>query len=182
MTYQLRSRGDPVSTESQEQTDTLEENLTEHQVTTPSHVEIISSQLSIIQSVATAKAEANRALTTSDISTKPDAEIHPLLDIQGPTRPDPDLDSAPSTARLGCTKIDALACAGASCWETRKVSIGGRLAVEGAESRSGSGLVGPWISNCGWVSTSGFVDISDVVNARLASAVAAATDLSLIHI
>jgi len=100
MAYQLRSRGDPVTTESQEQTDILEENLTEYQVTTPSHVEFISSQLSTIQSVATATAEANRAPVTSDISTKPDVETHPQLDIQGPTRPDPDLDSAPSTAGL----------------------------------------------------------------------------------
>ena len=99
MAYQLRSRGDPVTIESQEQTDTLEEYLTEHQVTTPSHVEIISSQLSTIQSVATATAEANRALVTSDVSTRPDVEIHPQLDIQGPTRPDPDLDSAPSTVQ-----------------------------------------------------------------------------------
>ena len=50
------------------------------------------------------------------------------------------------------------------------------LAVEGAESRSGSGLVGPLVSNCGWISTSGFVDMSGVINARLASAVAAATN------
>jgi len=100
MAYQLRSRGDPVTTESQKQTDTLEEYLTEHQVTTPSYDEFISSQLSTIQSVAAATAEANRALTTSEISTKPDVETHPQLDIQGPTRPDPDLDSAPSTASL----------------------------------------------------------------------------------
>ena len=99
MAYQLRSRGDPVFTESQEQTDTSGDYLTEHQVTTPSSVEIISSQLSIIQSVATATAEADRALVMPDISTKPDVEIHPQLDIQGPIRPDPDLDSAPSTVQ-----------------------------------------------------------------------------------
>ena len=99
MAYQLRSRGDPVSTESQEQTDTPGEHLTEYQVTTPSHVEIISSQLSTIQSVATATAEANRVLVASDISTKPDVETYPQLDIQGPTRPDPDLDSAPLTVQ-----------------------------------------------------------------------------------
>ena len=103
MAYQLRSRGDPVITEYQEQTDTSGINLTEYQVTTPSHIEIISSQLSTIQSVAAATAEANRALVTSDISTKQDVEIHPQLDIQGPTRPDPDLDSAPSTASLPST-------------------------------------------------------------------------------
>ena len=98
MAYQLGSRGDPVTTEFQEQTDTPGDYPTEHQVTTPSHVEFISSQLSTTQSVAAATAEANRALVTSDISTKPDVEIHPQLDTQGPTRPDPDLDSAPSTA------------------------------------------------------------------------------------
>ena len=103
MAYQLRSRGDPVATESHEQTDTPDENLTEYQVTTPSHVEIISSQLSTIQSVATATTEANRALVTSNISTKPDVDTHPQLDIQGPTMPDPDLDSAPSTASLPLT-------------------------------------------------------------------------------
>jgi len=105
MAYQLRSRGDPVTTESQEQTDTLGEYLTEHQVTTTDQIEFISSQLSThtIQSVATATAEANRALATSDISTKPDVETNPQLDIQGPTRPDPDLDSAPSTASLPST-------------------------------------------------------------------------------
>jgi len=53
--------------------------------------------------------------------------------------------------------------------------VEGRLAVEGAESRSGSNLVGPSVSNCGWISTSGFLDMSGVVNARSASAVAAAT-------
>jgi len=103
MTYQLRSRGDPVTTESQEQTDTPGEYLSEHQVTTHSHVEFIPQQLSTIQSVATATAEANHASTTSDISTKPDVDIHPQLDTQGPTRPDPDLDSAPSTASPSST-------------------------------------------------------------------------------
>jgi len=94
MAYQLRSRGDPVTTESQEQTDISGEHLTEHQVTTPSQIEFIPQQLSITQSVATATAEANRALLTSDISTKPDVEFHPQLDSQGPTRLDPGLDSA----------------------------------------------------------------------------------------
>ena len=62
MTYQLRSRGDPVTTESQEQTDISGEHLTEHQVTTLSQIEFILQQLSITQSVAAATAEANRAL------------------------------------------------------------------------------------------------------------------------
>jgi len=99
MAYQLRSRGDPVSTESQEQTDISGEYLTEHQVTTPSQIEFIPQQLSITQSVAAATAEANRAQTASDISTRPDVEFHPQLDSQGPTRLDPDLDSAALTAR-----------------------------------------------------------------------------------
>jgi len=98
MAYQLRSRGDPVTTESQEQTDISGEHLAELQVTTLSQNEFIPPQLSITQSVAAATAEANRALITPDISTKPDVEIHPQLDTEGPTRPDPDLDSAPSTA------------------------------------------------------------------------------------
>ena len=81
-----------------------------------------------------------------------------------------------SSARLDCAEMDALACAGASCWVVGCVPVRERLAVEGAESRSGSGLVGPWVSNCGWISTSGLVDVSGVTSARLASAVAAATD------
>jgi len=99
MAYQLRSRGDPVATESQEQTDISGEHLTEHQVTTPSQIEFIPQQLSETQSVAVATAEANRAQITSDISTKPDVEFHPQLDSQGPTRLDPGLDSAALTAR-----------------------------------------------------------------------------------
>jgi len=71
MAYQLRSRGDPVTTESQEQIDTSGEHQIEHQVTTPSQIEFIPQQLSIIQSVAAATAEANRASTTPGISTKP---------------------------------------------------------------------------------------------------------------
>jgi len=105
MAYQLRSRGDPVTTESQEQTDISGEHLTEHQVTTPSQIEFIPQQLSTTQFVAAATAEANRALITPDISTKPDVEIHPQLDTEGPTRFDPDLDSAPSTASLPSTGI-----------------------------------------------------------------------------
>ena len=105
MAYQLRSRGDPVTTESQEQIDASVEHPTEPQVTTPSQIKFIPQQLSITQSVATATAEANRALITSDITTEPDVESHPQLDIQGPTRFDPDLDSAPSTASLPSTGI-----------------------------------------------------------------------------
>jgi len=99
MAYQLRSRGDPVTTESQEQPDTSGEHLTEHQVTTPSQPEFIPQQLSETQSVAAATAEANRAQTAPDTSTKPDVEITLQLDIQGPTRLDPGLDSAALTVR-----------------------------------------------------------------------------------
>jgi len=127
MAYQLRSRGDPVTTESQEQTDTSGEYLTEHQVTTHSHVEFIPSQLSITQSVAAATAEANRALTTAGISTKPNVEIHPQLDTKGPTRPDPDLDSAPSTASPSSTgthlTIQQLAPAQASAFISAQSSL-----------------------------------------------------------
>jgi len=105
MAYQLRSRRDPVTTESQEQADIVDEHLTEHQVTTPSQPEFIPHPLSEIQSVATATAEANRAPTTQDISTKPDVETDPQLDIQKPTRFDPDLDSAALTARTPPTGI-----------------------------------------------------------------------------
>jgi len=99
MAYQLRSRGDPVTTESQEQTDTSGEHLVEPQVTTPSQIEFIPQQLSETQSVAATMTEANRAQTTLDISTKPDVEFHPQLDTEGPTRLDPGLDSAALTAR-----------------------------------------------------------------------------------
>jgi len=105
MAYQLRSRGDPVTTESQEQPDTSGEHLAEHQVMTPSQTEFIPQQLSMFQPVAAATAEANRTSITPDISTKPDVEIHPQLDTEGPTRFDPDLDSAPSTASLPSTGI-----------------------------------------------------------------------------
>jgi len=105
MAYQLRSRGDPVTTESPEQTDTSGEHLAEPQVTTPSQIEFIPQQLSITQSVAAATAEANHAQTTQDISTKPDVEINLQLDIQGPTRLDPGLDSAALTARTLPTGI-----------------------------------------------------------------------------
>jgi len=86
MAYQLRSRGDPVCTESQEQTDTSGEHLTEHQVTTPSQTMFIPQQLSEIQAVALTTAEANRAQTMTDISTKPDVVTTQQLDTVGPTR------------------------------------------------------------------------------------------------
>ena len=85
MAYQLRSRGDPVTTESQERTDTSDEYPSKPQVTAPNQTEFIPPQLSMIQSVAAATAEANRALTTSDISTKPD--VLSLIHISEPTRP-----------------------------------------------------------------------------------------------
>jgi len=99
MTYQLRSRKDPAVAEMQERTDTLVEYSTKSQVTTSSPTKVIPQQLSDIQSVATATAEANRALLTSDISTEPDVETLPQLDTQGPIRFDPDLSSALSTAQ-----------------------------------------------------------------------------------
>ena len=79
-----------------------------------------------------------------------------------------------SSARVDCAEMSALACAGANCWVVGWVPVGNVLAVKAAESRPGSNLVGPWESNCGWISTSGLVGMSGVVCARLASAVAAA--------
>jgi len=98
MAYQLRSRGDPVTTESQEQTDTSGEYLAEHQITTLSQTQFIPQQLSKTQTVAAATAEANRAQTALDISAKPDVETTQQLETTGPTRLDPDLDSATLTA------------------------------------------------------------------------------------
>jgi len=103
MAYQLRSLGDPVSTESQEQTDTLGDNLTECQVTTPSQTMFIPPQLSETQTVALTAAEANRAQITLDISTTPEVETTQQLDIEGPTRLDPGLDSAALTASISST-------------------------------------------------------------------------------
>jgi len=103
MAYQLRSRGDPVTTESQEQTDTLGEHLTEPQVTTPSQTIFIPQQLSETQTVALTTAEANRAQTRTDKPTKPNVETTQQLDTVGPTRLDPDLDSAALTARAPLT-------------------------------------------------------------------------------
>ena len=98
MAYQLRSRGDPVSAGTQEQTDTPGEHLTEHQVTTPSQTMFIPQQLSETQTVAAATAEANCAQITLDISVAPDVEITPQLDTEGPTTLDPGLGSATLTA------------------------------------------------------------------------------------
>jgi len=52
MSYQLRSRKDPASLESQEQTDTSEGNLIETQVTTPSLVMVVPPQLSDVEQIA----------------------------------------------------------------------------------------------------------------------------------
>jgi len=91
MSYQLRSRKDPASLDTQEQTDTSEGNLAEIQITTPSQTLVVSSQLSILERIALPMAEANLSQATLSTSTKPEA----ISDLEGPTRFDPDLGSAP---------------------------------------------------------------------------------------
>jgi len=131
MAYQLRSRRDPVSTESQEQTDTLGDNLTEHQVTTPSQTLFIPPQLSETQTAALTTAEANRAQTVIDISTKPDVETTQQLDTVGPTRFDLGLDSAILTASTPPTGTHStsqqLAPAQASAFISAQSSLAGEF-------------------------------------------------------
>ena len=49
MFYQLRSRKDPASLDTQEQTDTVEGNLAETQVTTPGYEIVVPPQLSDVE-------------------------------------------------------------------------------------------------------------------------------------
>jgi len=99
MAYQLRSRRDPVTTESQEHTDTPVSNPTEQQVTTQSQTMFVPPQLSEIQHVALPTSEANQTQTISDISAKPETETTQQLETVGPTRLDPGLGSAAFPAR-----------------------------------------------------------------------------------
>ena len=94
MAYQLRSRKDPASLESQEQTDTPEGNLTETQVTTPSQTLFVPPQLSDTEHTALPVTEASLSQTTLSASTKPETVSTSLLDFEGPTRFDPGLGSA----------------------------------------------------------------------------------------
>jgi len=94
MAYQLRSRKDPASLETQEQTDTLEGNLTETQVTTTGQTMVVPPQLSDIEQTALPVTEASLSQTISSISTKLETVSTSSLDIEGPTRFDPGLGSA----------------------------------------------------------------------------------------
>jgi len=94
MSYQLRSRKDPATTETQEQPDTPAGNPTEIQVTTPSQIMFVPPLLSDQEHIALPKAEASQSQIMSDTSTNPEILTNPSLDFKGPTRFDPDLGSA----------------------------------------------------------------------------------------
>ena len=94
MSYQLRSRKDPATTETQEQPDTPVGNPTEIQVTTLSQTMFVPPLLSDQEHIALPIAEASPLQIMSDTSTNPETETNPLLDLKGPTRFDPDLGSA----------------------------------------------------------------------------------------
>jgi len=91
MSYQLRSRKDPASLDAQEQTDTAESNLAEIPITTSSQTLVVPPQLSVLEQIALPLAEANPFQATLSASTKPET----VSDLEGPTRFDPDLGSAP---------------------------------------------------------------------------------------
>jgi len=94
MAYQLRSRKDPATTETQEQTDTPVGNPTETQVTTLSQAMFVPPLLSEQEHIALPIAEASPPQIMSNISTKPETVTNPQLDAEGPTRLDPGLGSA----------------------------------------------------------------------------------------
>jgi len=91
MSYQLRSRKDPASLNTQEQTDIAKGNLTEILITTSSQPLVVPSQLSIVEQIALPMAEANPSQATLSVPTKPET----VSDLEGPIRFDPDLSSAP---------------------------------------------------------------------------------------
>ena len=98
MAYQLRSRKDLDSLETQEQTDTSVDNLTEIQVTTSSQTMFVPPQLSETEHIAPPVTEASLPQTTSSIPAKPEILSTPPLDTEGPTRLDPGLGSATLSA------------------------------------------------------------------------------------
>jgi len=103
MAYQLRSRKDPTVPETQEQTDTPVEHLTEIQVTTISQTMFVPPQLSDTEHEALPLAEASQTQPQTGLSKsmKPEMLSNPQLDIRGPTRLDPGLGSA--TLSVGAT-------------------------------------------------------------------------------
>jgi len=94
MAYQLRSRRDTIAAETQEHPDTPVDNPTEIQVTTPGQTMFVPPLLSEQEYIALPIAEASQSQILSDISTNPETETNPLLELKGPTRFDPDLGSA----------------------------------------------------------------------------------------
>jgi len=92
MAYQLRSRKDPASLDTPEQTDTLKGNLTGTQVTTSSPVMVVPPQLSNVEQIALPVTEASPSQATLSASMKP--ETVSISSLEGPTRFDPDLGSA----------------------------------------------------------------------------------------
>jgi len=98
MSYQLRSRKDPVSLDMQEQTDTSEGNLIGIQITTPSQTLVVPPQLSDVEQIALSMAEANPLQAAPSAFAKPETVSTSLSDFEGPTRFDPDLGSAAAPA------------------------------------------------------------------------------------
>ena len=94
MAYQLRSRKDPASLESQKQTDTSEGTLTEIQVTASSQIMVVPPQLSDTEQIALPVTEASPSQASLSTSTKPETVSTSSLDFEGPTRFDPGLGSA----------------------------------------------------------------------------------------
>jgi len=94
MSYQLRSRKDPASLDTQEQTDTPEGNLTGIQITTPSQTLVVPPLLSDVEQVALPMAEANLFQATPNVAMQPETVPTLSLDFEGPTRFDPGLGSA----------------------------------------------------------------------------------------
>ena len=90
MSYQLRSRKDPASLDTQEQIDSSEGNLTETQVATSGYEIVVPPPLSDEEQITLPMAEANPFQTTFSTSTKPET----VSDLTGPTRFDPGLGSA----------------------------------------------------------------------------------------
>jgi len=94
MAYQLRSRKDPASLDTQEQTDTSKGNLTEIQVATTGHIIVVPPQLSDSEQMALPVTEANQSQAALSTTAKPEILVSTPSDFEGPTRLDPGLGSA----------------------------------------------------------------------------------------
>ena len=94
MSYQLRSRKDPASLDTQEQTDTLEGNLAEIQVATSSPTLVVPPLLSDVEQMALPVTEGNPTQAIPSTSSKPEIVSTSSSDFEGPTRFDAGLGSA----------------------------------------------------------------------------------------